>query len=196
MPLLDPKIYKDEEVLAKSLRNPLLFGVLVDKYQDAFIRAAYKVVNHRQEAEDIVQETFTKIYSNASRFEKREGSSFKSWAYKILLNTSFVHYRKIKRMRESIIYVDASFYDFVSDNTTAKDYELATETKVMVAEIMNNMPQHLKRILKMYYLEDKSQKSIADQEKVSVATVKMRLFRAKKYFKKILEGNNSFCPKS
>lgn len=196
MPLLDQKIYRDEEVLAESLRNPLLFGVLVDKYQDAFIRAAYKVVNHRQEAEDIVQETFTKIYSNASRFEKREGSSFKSWAYKILLNTSFVHYRKIKRMRESIIYVDASFYDFVSDNTTAKDYELAIETKVMVAEIMNNMPQHLKRILKMYYLEDKSQKSIADQEKVSVATVKMRLFRAKKYFKKILEGNNSFCPKS
>ncbi|MEK7575849.1 MAG: RNA polymerase sigma factor [Patescibacteria group bacterium] len=196
MPLLDQKVYRDEEVLAESMKNPSLFGVLVDKYQNAFIRAAYRVVNHKQEAEDIVQETFAKIYSNASRFKKQEGSSFKSWAYKILLNTSFIHYKKIKKMRESIIYVDASFYDFVSDNTTTNGHELAVETKAIVAKIMNKMPEHLKRVLKMYYLEDKSQKSIADQEHVSVATVKMRLFRAKKYFKKILEGDNSFCPNS
>ena len=53
---------KDEDILTASLKNPNLFGVLVDRYQDAFMRSAQRVVKTREDAEDIVQEALAKIY--------------------------------------------------------------------------------------------------------------------------------------
>ena len=70
----------DEELLKLSLEDPRYFSMIVDKYQDAFFRAAVRVVKQKEEAEDIVQEAFTKIYMNAPKFQKQEGASFKSWA--------------------------------------------------------------------------------------------------------------------
>ncbi|KKT91045.1 MAG: RNA polymerase sigma factor, partial [Parcubacteria group bacterium GW2011_GWC1_45_13] len=87
----------DDEILKKSLDNPSLFSVLIDKYQLPFVRKAQGIVHSKEEAEDIVQETFTKIYLNAGKFKKQPGVEFKSWAWRILVNTSLTHYRKLKK---------------------------------------------------------------------------------------------------
>ena len=63
---------KDEVVLERSMEHPALFRILVDRYQDAFLRKAESIIHSREEAEDIVQETFTKIYFNARRFKTVE----------------------------------------------------------------------------------------------------------------------------
>src|SRR3990167_6303241 len=88
---------KDEVLLASSRENPQLFGILVDRYQSAFLRAAMRVVHRREDAEDIVQEAFLRIYKNAHRFVKQENVEFKSWAYKVVLNTSFTHFQRLKK---------------------------------------------------------------------------------------------------
>lgn len=105
--LINDMEHKDEEILALSLAQPSVFETLVDRYQNDFLRAAFKVVKSKEEAEDIVQELFTKIYLNAGKFRNVEGASFRSWAYKIVFNTSLNHYKKLKRARESIKYVEA-----------------------------------------------------------------------------------------
>jgi len=63
----------DEELLKVSLSHPSLFALLVRKYQEPFLRKAQGIVREREEAEDIVQEAFTKIYLNAGKFKKQEG---------------------------------------------------------------------------------------------------------------------------
>lgn len=185
--------YKDEEILAISLKKPSFFGLLVDRYQKSFLRTALDIVNHREEAEDVVQEAFTKIYLNANRFEKREGKSFKSWAYKIVINTSLTHYRKIKKKNEYIRYLDDYFYQNITSNNNDDNLELSLDTKIIIEKTLIKMPKHLEDILRRYYLEDKSQKDIAQEEKVSVTTVKMRLFRARRSFKKILCDDKILC---
>jgi RNA polymerase sigma-70 factor (ECF subfamily) len=180
------KGYKDEEILALSLSQPSVFEALVDRYQDDFFRTALKIVHHKEEAEDIIQESFTKIYLNAKKFREVEGASFKSWAYKIVINTAFTHYQKLKRNRESVKYVDQSFYEGFA--ALGRDIETEADIQILVSRNLSKMPLHLQSVLKKYYLEDKSQKSIAKEEKVSVATIKMRLFRAKKVLRKILDG--------
>jgi len=184
--------YKDEEVLALSLARPSIFEALVDRYQNDFLRAAFKIVKSKEEAEDIVQESFTKIYLNAKKFRNIEGASFRSWAYKIVLNTSFNHYKKLKRIRESVKYVDSAFYEGVAD-VKNNDFEIEADMKVCISQILPQLPSHLQDVLKKYYLEDKSQKEISEEEKLSVTAVKMRLFRAKRLFKKIIEQNNQLC---
>lgn len=177
--------YKDEDILALSLQKPSVFGALIDRHQGAFLRTALKIVRQKEEAEDIVQETFTKIYLNAGKFRKVEGAQFKSWAYKILINTSFTHYKKMKRLRETTVYADHGFYENLEDES-ANGIAAGADAKMIISKILPKVPAHLRGVLQKYYLEDRSQKDIAGEENISVATVKMRLFRAKRELKKAI----------
>lgn len=63
--------------------------------------------------------------------------------------------------------------------------------KACVNQVLPRLPGHLQGVLKKYYLEDKSQKQIAEEEGISMASIKMRLFRAKRLFKKVVEQNQN-----
>lgn len=180
---------RDEEILVLSLKNPSFFGIIVDRYQKPFFRAAYKIVNHSEESEDIVQEAFVKIYRYADRFKEQEGASFKSWAYKIVINIALTHYKKLKVIQKSVEYMDYILYENIIEN----DAEIEIDMKLMISKILKDIPVQLRTVLKKYYLEDKSQKDIALEENISVTAVKMRLFRAKKFFKKNLSEDKNLC---
>src|SRR3989344_3093502 len=100
----------DEEVLAASVAHPSLFALLVRKYEEPFLRKALSIVRAQEEAEDVVQEAFTKIYLNAAKFKKQEGASFSSWGYRILINTALTHYQKQKRDRTSHAELDEEIW--------------------------------------------------------------------------------------
>lgn len=174
---------KDEEILSASQKEPAIFEVLVEKYQEPLIRAAWRVVRSQEEAEDIVQEAFVKMYKNAEKFEKYEGIEFKSWAYKVTINTAITHYRKLKR--GEFLAEDPTVFEEPTAEFADARFSIMYDAKATVAKVMNEMPAHLKSVLERYYLKDQSYKTIAQEEKISIPTLKMRLFRAKKLFKKL-----------
>ena len=182
-----PGNMKDEEILRASLSEPALFEILVEKYQEPLMRAAWRVVRSREEAEDIVQEAFVKMYKNAEKFEKLEGIEFKSWAYKVTINTAITHYRKLKR--GEFLSEDPSIYQEPEMETVDTKFSISADAKATVASVLGQMPLHLQSVLKSYYLDDKSYKTIAKEEKISIPTLKMRLFRAKKIFRKVNNEN-------
>ena len=180
---------KDEEILAASLEKPAFFKILVDRYQEPFLRKALGILRQQEEAEDIVQEVFVKIYFNGKKFKKMEGVEFKSWAYKILVNTAISRYRKISRkwQIESLDPLDlelASERDF-----STEDMILTKETKSITADLISHLPKPLARLISLYYIEDKSYKEIAEQESLTVPALKMKLFRAKKLLKTIAKDD-------
>lgn len=180
----EPKLdsMKDEEILRASLNEPALFEILVEKYQEPLMRAAWRVVRGREEAEDIVQEAFVKMYKNAEKFEKLDGIEFKSWAYKVTINTAITHYRKLKR--GEFLSEDPAMFQEPEAESAGTSFSIAADAKAVVASVLDKMPPHLKSVLHSYYLEDKSYKTIANEEKISIPTLKMRLFRAKRLFRK------------
>lgn len=178
-----PEEMKDEEILKASLNEPALFEILVEKYHEPLMRAAWRVVRGREEAEDIVQEAFVKMYKNAHKFEKQEGIEFKSWAYKVTINTAITHYRKLKR--GEFLSEDPSIYQEAGQELADTHILTKADAKTAVAATMEQMPEHLRTVLQHYYMEDKSYRTIATEEGISISTLKMRLFRAKKLFKKI-----------
>lgn len=177
---------KDEEILRASLDEPALFEILVDKYHEPLMRAAMRVVRNKEESEDIVQEAFVKMYKNADKFQKLEGIEFKSWAYKVTINTAITHYRKLKR--GDILVEDPVMFQEQDPEPFDTRFSLAADAKTATAAILEKMPAHLQSVLRRYYLEDKSYKTIAQEEKISIPTLKMRLFRAKKLFRKLNQG--------
>lgn len=173
----------DEEVLELSLEEPNAFSILLDRYQEAFLRRARTVIKNDLDAEDIVQETFTKIYVHASSFQKQEGASFKSWAYKILMNTSFTHYKKRKRDWQNTAILDPEIYEMMPD-LDSRAFEKHSFADY-VASVISRMPLELGRALELHFLEGKPQAEVAQIEGVSVGAVKTRIHRAKKSFREI-----------
>ncbi|OGZ06466.1 MAG: hypothetical protein A2845_06125 [Candidatus Lloydbacteria bacterium RIFCSPHIGHO2_01_FULL_49_22] len=176
---------KDEVILERSIEHPSLFAVLVARYQDAFLRKADSVIHSKEEAEDIVQETFTKIYFNARRFKTVEGASFKSWGYKILMNTTFTHYQKLKKKGAAHVELDPEFYETLPDPANHREEEVMRD---YVASFLSKMPAQLARPLKLHFLEEYSQKEIADMEGTTVSAVKTKIYRAKREFERLLAG--------
>lgn len=173
----------DEELLRRSIKHPSLFGEILFRYQDVFLRKAYAVVKSREGAEDIVQETFTRIYLNAGRFHSVPGASFKSWAFKILFNTSFTHYQKKKKERAVRADIEPEFYDVLPDLTSQTEEK--RELRDYLVSVFSRMPTHFSRVLTLHFLEGKSQEEIAKEEGTTVGAIKTRVHRAKQEFKKI-----------
>jgi RNA polymerase sigma-70 factor (ECF subfamily) len=174
----------DEAILMSSQRRPQLFSILLDRYQEAFLRKAEQIVGNREDAEDVVQETFTKIYLHGAKFQVQEGASFKSWAYKILLNTSFSHYQKLKKRNAATTSLSAELEAILPDRTS-RNFE-KMETGDYVLSVLERMSQPFRRVLHLYFIDGKSQAEIAKEEGVSVGAIKTRMHRAKAEFRKIV----------
>ena len=174
----------DEVILQSAHERPGLFSVLIERYQAPFLRLAQRVVRDRTEAEDVVQEAFIKIYRYAHKFDKGQDRKFSSWAYKIVLNTSITHYHKVKKkewlLPEGVDPTESEAH------VQFKEVMLDRETEEVVRSVLEVMPADLASLLRAYYLEDKSYRTIAVSEGISAGALKMKLFRARKLFKKFL----------
>lgn len=173
--------YSDEEVLKRSQGEPWLFAILLDRYETAFLRKAMSIVYNKNDAEEVVQDTFTKIYVNASSFSPQEGAKFSSWAYKILMNTAFTRYQKLLKEGQRFASLDPEFEQFVSEKT---DTYARSEKRDGIERILSRLPEHFALVLRLHYLERWSQADIADYTKESVSTIKVRIFRAKSAFRR------------
>jgi RNA polymerase sigma-70 factor, ECF subfamily len=184
----DYKNLSDEALLNVSVSDPEAFAILIDRYQEAFIRKSRSILRSQEDSEDVVQETFTKIYLNASKFQKQEGASFKSWGYKILVNTSFTRYQKLKKKRENIVELTEVMSKVVEDPYSANTLEKKEMTDY-IARVMTDLPKALSYILHLHFIERRPQKEIAQMENLSVGAVKTRIYRAKKEFRKLTDYN-------
>lgn len=179
----------DDVILKKSTANPALFSILVDKYQLPFLRKAQGIVHSQGEAEDIVQETFTKIYLNAKKFKKQPGIEFKSWAWRILVNTSLTHYRKLKKSFGDVSYLDELLANdedaealFAVEDNLDKD-----ERTQHVRETIERIPGEAAELLRAHYIDDRPYAEIARKHKISIGALKMKLFRARKVLKDVIK---------
>lgn len=176
----------DEEVLARARKEPWLFAVLLDRYQDAFLRKARTVLRTEEDAEEVVQDTFTKIYMHADKFEARDTASFSSWGYRILMNTACTQYQKCLRDAKRYVPAEPDFLERVAvDKTHHVGFSL---TRDAIERVLNRLPGHFAHVLRLHYLDRWSQQDIASSTGESVGTIKARIHRAKVAFKKEATG--------
>ncbi|PCI29014.1 hypothetical protein COB55_03000 [Candidatus Wolfebacteria bacterium] len=182
---IDVSEKSDEELLTLSIDHPKYFGMIVDRYQSAFLRKARNIVDSPETAQDTVQDTFVKIYKHASQFQVQEGASFKSWAYRILLNQCFTQYRKTEKKRLHTLVLEPEHYESLPDKKDLFENDLFLRD--CVQSVLTRMPKSLARILDLYFLKGYSQKEIAQREQLSLAAVRVRVFRAKRTYRKLSE---------
>lgn len=171
----------DEEILLMATAKPWLFSALLDRYQDAFMRKALGIVFNKEDAEEIVQDTFTKIYIHAGSFSPVEGAKFSSWAYRILMNTAFTAYQKRIKQGARFQNIDPEFEQFIADKSIGINQ---TEVQDGVERILTRLPGHFSKVLRLHYVERWSHQDIANETGEAVGTIKARIHRAKSAFRK------------
>lgn len=182
-----PESLSDEQVLRLSQKDPALFSVLVSRYEEAFLRKARSIVWSPEDAEEVVQDAFTRIYLYAHRYEAREGASFSSWGYMILTRLAFTRYQKLKAKGARTMELDPEAYERIAEEGTFLD-ALSVRDEVLMA--LAKLPEAAARVLTLQFFEGKTQEEIAASEGATVPAVKTRVHRAKKLLKDALEQNS------
>lgn len=184
----DQEPLSDEAILHASVLKPWLFGELVDRYEEAFLRKAKNIVRDPRDAEEVVQDTFTKIYLHADSFEPQTGAQFSSWAYRILLNTAFTRYQKLIKEGQRFMIFEPEYEEFVGERANHSGFE---EKRDGVERILERLPGHFAYVLRLHYLERWSHEDIAKSTSENVGTIKARIHRAKEAFRKESRGDEA-----
>lgn len=166
--------------------NTFAFSYFVETYQDMAMTIAYRICGNRQNAEDVVQDSFVKAYRYLHTF--RSDAKFSSWFYRIVYNTA-VSYTKTKMwVNDSDIELTEIQEENVNYNIETQI--LATERTEIVQNVLNQMQKGDALLLTLYYMEDNSIKDIVKITGLNESNVKVKLFRARNRFKEMILKSN------
>ena len=172
----------DNEILALSYKEPARFADLFDRHNGRLLAIASKMTGSREESEDIVQETFVRIYKHGRKFldnKKYEaGGNFSHWSNVILKNCILDNFRKRKTK-------EVALTDEIEATAKGEDEYALLESKNYLESVFSKLPQAAAEVLKLHYLFGKSFKEIGKRLGISSAAARVRAHRAKKYFLEI-----------
>jgi RNA polymerase sigma-70 factor (ECF subfamily) len=134
------------------------------------------------EADDLVQETFTKALRGFSSFQP--GTNFRAWMYRILRN-SFLSSRT--GLKAALPLDEETAETTVADKATPETMLIERATREMVQSALEELPIHFREILLLCEVEEMSYLEIAETLAIPIGTVMSRLSRARKALREILQ---------
>ncbi len=168
------------------------FQVLVERYQRKVFNICYGMVRNRDDAMDLVQETFVKVFRNLGRF--KGDSSFYTWVYRIAKNAGIDHIRKAKRNR-TVDYDDAIRRDEnVEDDTLLPSALGINPARVMarkellgrIEDALGELSDNHREVIILREVQGLSYQEIADIAEISIGTVMSRLHHARRNMQALL----------
>jgi RNA polymerase sigma factor (sigma-70 family) len=168
--------------LLESVRNFIFgkseaFEYIYKTTAPALMAICRRYASSQDDAKDILQETYIKIYKNLDKFDN--SFSFENWAKRIAINTAIDHYRKnIHKTLRSIDGMDMVEEEDIFVSSDILEYDLDT---VMVA--VQELPDGYRIILNLFVLENKSHREIAELLNITESTSRSQLTKARKSLK-------------
>ncbi len=177
---------KTDEQLAflTQMGNVDAFGFLIEKYEDKIKRYIKRMVQGQEEQNDISQDVFLKAFKNIQGFNTKQ--KFSPWVYRIAHNETVNYLRKKKPLPLFDFDVFLPHY-----NIGKEDIENEADKKLMLPKMeqyLNELNFKHKEVLLLYYFQELSYQEIADVLKIPIATVGVRIKRAKQAIQKIINN--------
>ena len=171
----------DQVLIQKIMAgNDHAFRLLVEKYRNDLFRTIFAVLRDQKEAEDAAQEVFLKIYTSLPRYENQ---GFKTWITRIAVNHAIDVKRKRERRQEEVM--DEVVYDAIRSPGESVDIEIINkETLKQVREKLHELPENYRNVIYDFYFAEKTYQQMAEEQKVQVKTIEMKLYRARSWMKK------------
>jgi RNA polymerase sigma-70 factor (ECF subfamily) len=167
------------------------FEDLTRKYYDASLKLAMYLLRNREEAEDEVQNAYSKAFQNIHLF--REEAKFSTWITRIVLNCCLMRMRKLKRVRVRPIEDTMPGEDtlmalqLTDDRPSPEDSLGRSEILKRLQNEMRRIPPLLRRVLELRDLKELPMPEVAEQLGISVPAAKSRLLRARQELRSRME---------
>lgn len=160
------------------------FSYFIEKYKDMAFSIAFRIINNREDAEEIVQDSFLRAFKSLKKF--RFDSKFSTWFYRIVVNNSL---SKLKREKKDTLNIDI---DKVSDSiieNVESVYKglIQADQQKFINYALNELCIEDRLLLTLYYLNENSIEEIAEITNISQETLKMKIHRARKKMYIVLE---------
>lgn len=180
----------DAELVRLSLENRDDFLYLVDRYKGKLMNYIRRLTNvNDDDAEDILQEVFIKVYLNLNDFNT--DLKFSSWIYRITHNQVISSHRKLKARPEgyAVNIEDKAALSLAADI----DIEAGTDISILkqkIIKVLSGLDEKYRDILILKFLEEKNYQEISDIIRKPAGTVASTINKAKSEFKKELAKQN------
>lgn len=178
----------DEKELIELARqgDKKAMGRLVNQYSTRVYNLALRIVRNKEEAEDVLQDTFLTVVAKLHMFDGR--SSFFTWIYRIATNSALMLLRKKKIRRNNFKEIEfdpeknelENLIDWSQDPTIDVYNE---ETRSKIDEAINALKEKYKTVFILRDIEGLSTKESAEILEISEENVKIRLLRARQYLR-------------
>jgi RNA polymerase sigma-70 factor (ECF subfamily) len=181
------KHLSDHELVKLSLQHLDYFSCLYQRYEPGLFRYIRRISGlDAEESQDILQESFIKIWRNLNEFDP--DLSLSSWIYRVVHNETVSYIRKKKSYGKNNT-IEIELYRNIlaeEDGMIPANQEIPLDTQ----KILENLPFKYKEILVLKFLENKSYSEISDILKIPEGTVATRINRAKKAFRQQMKNEN------
>lgn len=160
------------------------FSKLVDSYKDLVYTIALRMLKNSEEAEEVAQDSFIKIFNSLKNFQGN--AKLSTWIYRITYNTCLDRIKKSKIDQQSKSIDEVGAHQ-VAEMNNALDQMLQQEKSEMIRKCIQKLPAIDAAILALFYFEEQSLIELASTLKLSADTAKVKLFRARKRLAVILK---------
>lgn len=179
-------IAKVQEFLAGE---PRAFEFLFDKYREKVYRVAYRFVRNREDALEVTQDVFLRLYAGLAKF--KTDSKFFTWLYRIAVNRAidFTRSRKSRVVQEldtAVLEAEGRMPPGRSPEPDASEVAQERELKEKLTQAVESLSEKHRAVFLLHAMENLSYKEIAQVTEASIGTVMSRLFYARKKLQAIL----------
>ena len=175
-----------DEIIERCLKgDQVAWAVIMDRHRRKVFNLAYKFVGRHDEAEDLTQDIFVKIFKALHTFDRR--ANFQTWLISISRNLCIDHYRSVRKERATMARdVDASELTPASRERGPLAQLEQADLNEIIRRAMAELPDALRVAVTLRDLQEYSYQEIADQLHLPEGTVKSRINRGRIELAKIL----------
>jgi len=168
-----------DEIIERCLKgDQVAWAVIMDRHRRKVFNLAYKFVGRHDEAEDLTQDIFVKIFKALHTFDRR--ANFQTWLISISRNLCIDHYRSVRKERATMARdVDASELTPASRERGPLAQLEQSDLKEIIRRAMSELPDALRVAVTLRDLQEYSYQEIADQLHLPEGTVKSRINRGR-----------------
>lgn len=182
---------EDIQLVAKARSgDERAYRTLLQKYERAVFSICLRMVRNRDEASDLAQESFIKVFHSLDRYNPQY--AFSSWLFKITSNLCIDHLRKRRiatfGMDDPIDGEKGEIQrQYMTTDPNPEEVYVRSEKVRRLEEAIAALPEHYRIMLVLRHQEDLSYEEIADTLSIPLGTVKARIHRAREMLKGLLD---------
>jgi len=191
VPLVDPAAEDAVLVVAAKSGDRHAFEILVARHEQRILFVARRITRTREDAEDIVQQSFQKAFTHLRKFEAR--SAFSTWLTRIAITEALMFLRRSRGLREVLID-DLSGNEETTTVLEVRDSSPDPEAVYsqrewaeMLSLAMNELPPGIRRAIQLRELDERSSEEAARIMGISVSALKGRMFHGRKRLRETIK---------